>query len=168
MFSLNTPASQYINLVTFQLLSKCGNLISRNGTVTKQTQCLTNRILGTSSANSTPTHKTNGSRQYHEVTGDVICPSMVQGIDHLRDPRLNKVRSGIVNSLEYRIKLNCIFQGLAFTLEERQVLGIHGLQPARFKTQEEQLELCKISINRYQEDLNKYLYLVDLQVIVIL
>lgn len=55
-------------------------------------------------------------------------------------------------------------QGLAFTLEERQVLGIHGLQPARFKSQEEQLELCKISINRYQEDLNKYLYLVDLQV----
>lgn len=55
-------------------------------------------------------------------------------------------------------------QGLAFTLEERQVLGIHGLQPARFKTQEEQLELCQISINRYHEDLNKYLYLVDLQV----
>lgn len=44
------------------------------------------------------------------------------------------------------------------------MLGIHGLQPARFKSQEEQLELCKISINRYQEDLNKYLYLVDLQV----
>lgn len=55
-------------------------------------------------------------------------------------------------------------QGLAFTLEERQVLGIHGLQPGRFKSQEEQLELCQISINRYQEDLNKYLYLVDLQV----
>lgn len=44
------------------------------------------------------------------------------------------------------------------------MLGIHGLQPGRFKTQEEQLELCKISINRYQEDLNKYMYLVDLQV----
>lgn len=55
-------------------------------------------------------------------------------------------------------------QGLGFTLEERQVLGIHGLQPARFKAQEEQIELCKISINRYQEDLNKYLYLIDLQV----
>jgi malate dehydrogenase (oxaloacetate-decarboxylating)(NADP+) len=82
-------------------------------------------------------------RGYHEVTGDIICPSMVQGIDHIRDPRLNK--------------------GLAFTLEERQALGIHGLQPARFKTQEEQLELCKISIRRYNEDLNKYLYLVDLQ-----
>lgn len=84
------------------------------------------------------------SRQHHEVTGDIICPSMVMGIDHLRDPRLNK--------------------GLAFTLQERQVLGIHGLQPARYKSQEEQLELCKMSIMRYQEDLNKYLYLVDLQV----
>ncbi|XP_044730895.1 NADP-dependent malic enzyme [Chrysoperla carnea] len=83
------------------------------------------------------------SRGYHEVTGDIICPSMVMGIDHLRDPRLNK--------------------GLAFTLEERQVLGIHGLQPARFKTQEEQLELCRLSVERYQEDLNKYLYLVELQ-----
>ncbi|PNF21946.1 NADP-dependent malic enzyme [Cryptotermes secundus] len=68
---------------------------------------------------------------------------MVQGIDHLRDPRLNK--------------------GLAFTLQERQQLGIHGLMPARFKTQEEQLELCKTSVERYQEDLNKYLYLVELQ-----
>ncbi|XP_065073254.1 NADP-dependent malic enzyme-like [Ochlerotatus camptorhynchus] len=83
------------------------------------------------------------TRDYHEVTGDIIVPSMVQGIDHLRDPRLNK--------------------GLAFTLEERQTLGIHGLQPARFKSQEEQLELCRISISRYQEDLNRYLYLVDLQ-----
>jgi len=68
---------------------------------------------------------------------------MVQGIDHLRDPRLNK--------------------GLAFTLQERQQLGIHGLMPPRFKTQEEQLELCKTSVGRYQEDLNKYLYLVELQ-----
>lgn len=55
-------------------------------------------------------------------------------------------------------------KGLAFTLEERQALGIHGLQPARFKTQEEQLEICRISLERYQDDLNKYLYLVELQV----
>ncbi|TMW41358.1 hypothetical protein DOY81_013563 [Sarcophaga bullata] len=82
-------------------------------------------------------------REYHEVVGDILCPSQVMGIDHIRDPRLNK--------------------GLAFTLEERQVLGIHGLQPARFKTQEEQLQLCKIAVNRYSESLNKYLYLSDLQ-----
>ncbi|CAH1286657.1 unnamed protein product [Diabrotica balteata] len=77
------------------------------------------------------------------LTGDVISPGQVMGIEHLRDPRLNK--------------------GLGFTLEERQALGIHGLQPARFKTQEQQLELCRISVERYQEDLNKYIYLTELQ-----
>lgn len=92
------------------------------------------------------------------------------GIDHLRDPRLNKVGGNYLFqicsiALKHIFSLQLLIQGLAFTLEERQVLGIHGLQPARFKTQEEQLELCKISINRYHEDLNKYLYLVDLQVI---
>lgn len=53
---------------------------------------------------------------------------------------------------------------MAFTLEERQVLGIHGLIPPRFKTQEEQLELCRVSVERYGEDLNKYIYLMGLQV----
>lgn len=53
---------------------------------------------------------------------------------------------------------------MAFTLEERQALGIHGLIPPRFKTQEEQLELCRLSIDRYDEELNKYIYLMGLQV----
>ncbi|XP_073952259.1 NADP-dependent malic enzyme b, mitochondrial isoform X2 [Choristoneura fumiferana] len=82
-------------------------------------------------------------RGHHEITGDIICPNMIRGIDHLRDPRLNK--------------------GLAFTLEERQALGIHGLLAAKFKTQEEQLDICRISIDRYEDNLNKYLYLVELQ-----
>ncbi|KAG8233736.1 hypothetical protein J437_LFUL013143 [Ladona fulva] len=82
-------------------------------------------------------------RSYHEGTGDTICPSMVRGIDHIRDPRLNK--------------------GLAFTFEERQLLGIHGLIPPRFKTQEEQLELCLTSLEMYKADLDKYIYLVGLQ-----
>lgn len=107
-----------------------------------------------------------------EVTGDIICPGFVQGIDHLRDPRLNKVDLcffflfSLFSQSTGKKRFDVFFslQGLAFTLEERQVLGIHGLQPARFKSQEEQIELCKISINRYQEDLNKYLYLIDLQV----
>jgi malate dehydrogenase (oxaloacetate-decarboxylating)(NADP+) len=53
---------------------------------------------------------------------------------------------------------------MAFTLEERQLLGIHGLIPPRFKTQEVQLELCRLNVERYQEDLNKYIYLIGLQV----
>lgn len=73
---------------------------------------------------------------------DVICPAKVCGFDFLRDPRLNK--------------------GLAFTLEERQALGIHGLQPPCYKSMEQQVELCKIAVERYKEDLNKYLYLTEL------
>jgi hypothetical protein len=53
---------------------------------------------------------------------------------------------------------------MAFTIEERQVLGIHGLLPARVKTQEEQVQLCKISIERYEDPLNKYIYLMGLLV----
>jgi len=84
-----------------------------------------------------------GQRPFHEVTGDNICPNMVRGIDNLRDPRLNK--------------------GMSFTLEERQRLGIHGLLPPRFKSQEQQVELCKKNLARYQENLNKYIYLMGLQ-----
>lgn len=87
-------------VATFRLHSNFAFcLIIRNGTVSKQTQCLTSRILGVSSANSSPTHKKKdaGIKHYHEVTGDIICPSMVQGIDHLRDPRLNKVFFGRTN-----------------------------------------------------------------------
>ncbi|XP_045449084.1 NADP-dependent malic enzyme-like [Melitaea cinxia] len=82
-------------------------------------------------------------RNFSEVTGDMICPNMVRGIDHLRDPRLNK--------------------GLAFTLEERQTLGIQGLLAAEYKTQEEQLNICQISLDRYKDSLNKFIYLMELQ-----
>mgnify|MGYP003536517979 CR=1 FL=1 len=53
---------------------------------------------------------------------------------------------------------------MAFTIEERQTLGIHGLLPPRVKTQEEQVELCRLSIQRYDDDLNKYIYLMGLLV----
>ncbi|XP_037080017.1 NADP-dependent malic enzyme-like isoform X3 [Pollicipes pollicipes] len=84
-----------------------------------------------------------GRRPYHEVTGENVCPNMVRGIDNVREPRLNK--------------------GMAFTLEERQRLGIHGLLPPRFKTQDEQVDLCIKNVSRYQEDLNKFIYLMGLQ-----
>lgn len=74
--------------------------------------------------------------------GDTVCTSLIRGLDHLKNPQLNK--------------------GLAFSLEERQVLGIHGLLPPVVRTQEEQLEQCKLNLDRYQDDLSKYIYLIGL------
>lgn len=53
---------------------------------------------------------------------------------------------------------------MAFTIEERQILGIHGLLPAAVKTQDEQLELCRLNLERYTDDLSKYIYLIGLLV----
>jgi len=63
-------------------------------------------------------------------------------MDFLRDPKL--------------------FKGMAFTLEERQALGIHGLLPARIKSLEEQAENCMRNLRRFQDPLNQYMYMVDL------
>lgn len=54
------------------------------------------------------------------------------------------------------------FQGLAFSLEERQILGIQGLLPARVKTEEEQVEHCLMLLDRLENDLDKYMYLNNL------
>ncbi|KAF5303430.1 hypothetical protein FQA39_LY09974 [Lamprigera yunnana] len=78
----------------------------------------------------------------HAADGDNGCPSRTSGLDHLRQAGLNK--------------------GMAFTLEERQALGIHGLLPVRVKTQEEQLQHCRACLDRLTDDLNKYIYLMGL------
>ncbi|CAB3235441.1 unnamed protein product [Arctia plantaginis] len=75
-------------------------------------------------------------------TGEGEALSKLSGLDRLRHPGLNK--------------------GMAFTIEERQTLGIHGLLPARVKTQDEQVQMCKLSIDRYEDPLNKYIYLMGL------
>ncbi|XP_056639502.1 uncharacterized protein LOC130446962 isoform X1 [Diorhabda sublineata] len=74
--------------------------------------------------------------------GDHLAPGKVSGLERLRLPALNK--------------------GLAFTFEERQILGIHGLLPPVVKTQEQQIEHCKQCLDRLDNDLNKYLYLIAL------
>ncbi|XP_029161589.1 NADP-dependent malic enzyme isoform X1 [Nylanderia fulva] len=75
-------------------------------------------------------------------SGDSFCAGLLRGLDHIRDPQLNK--------------------GMAFTIEERQMLGIHGLLPAAVKSQDEQLELCRLNLERYTDDLSKYIYLIGL------
>lgn len=39
------------------------------------------------------------------------------------------------------------------------MLGIHGLLPARVKTEQEQVEHCRLLLDRYDDDLDKYMYL---------
>ncbi|XP_058443206.1 NADP-dependent malic enzyme isoform X2 [Malaya genurostris] len=53
-------------------------------------------------------------------------------------------------------------KGLAFTIEERQALGIHGLLPAIVRSEPEQVKHCLTLLNRYENDLDKYIYLVSL------
>ncbi|KOB67806.1 Malic enzyme [Operophtera brumata] len=54
---------------------------------------------------------------------------------------------------------------MSFTIEERQTLGIHGLLPAKVKSQDEQVQHCKLSIERYENPLNKYIYLMGLLIL---
>ena len=70
------------------------------------------------------------------MTSDIV-PSLVNGLDYLRDPKL--------------------FKGMAFSLEERQTLGIHGLLPPRIKTLDEQAENCMRNLRRFQDPLNQYM-----------
>ena len=52
---------------------------------------------------------------------------------------------------------------MAFTLKERQIMGIHGLLPPVVFTQEEQADRVLANIRRWGEDLDKYIYLSALQ-----
>ncbi|KAK7108015.1 NADP-dependent malic enzyme-like isoform X2 [Littorina saxatilis] len=70
------------------------------------------------------------------------CPR-VRGVDIMRDPLLNK--------------------GLAFTLHERQILGIHGLMPAVFLHQDQQVYQVMQNFNRWDDNLDRFIYLMGLQ-----
>ena len=52
--------------------------------------------------------------------GHDVCYSVVNGMEFLKNPKYCK--------------------GLAFSIEERQVLGIHGLLPPKVRSQEEQVD----------------------------
>ena len=60
------------------------------------------------------------------------------------------------------IRNNRLNKGLAFTVEERQSLGIHGLLPARVLSMDEQEALVLEILKRLDKDLDKYVYLMHL------
>lgn len=55
-------------------------------------------------------------------------------------------------------------QGLAFNTTERQILGINGLLPPAVKSDEEQITQAVTLMNRYEKDIDKYIFLNQLQV----
>ncbi|WKX96426.1 hypothetical protein Q1695_012681 [Nippostrongylus brasiliensis] len=71
-----------------------------------------------------------------------ITPSK-RGVDLLKTPSLNK--------------------GMAFSLYERQYLGIHGLLPPAFMTEEQQAYRVMTKLRDHQSDLEKYIQLDSLQ-----
>ncbi|XP_070567786.1 NADP-dependent malic enzyme-like isoform X2 [Ptychodera flava] len=54
-------------------------------------------------------------------------------------------------------------KGLAFSLQERQALGIHGLLPPVLSCQDEQLKRAIINYKRQPNNLLKYMYVMDVQ-----
>ncbi|XP_022211507.1 NADP-dependent malic enzyme isoform X2 [Drosophila obscura] len=75
-------------------------------------------------------------------TGDNEVVGSISGLTRLNDKRYSK--------------------GLAFTHEERQQLGIHGLLPFVVRDEEEQTKHCRILLDRLENDLDKYMYLISL------
>jgi len=61
--------------------------------------------------------------------------------------------------------IDCVcgaMQGMAFTLKERQILGIHGLLPPVVFSPDEQKIRVMENVRRYDDDLDKYIYLAAL------
>lgn len=52
---------------------------------------------------------------------------------------------------------------MAFTLKERQLMGIHGLLPPTVFTQEEQEQRILANFRSWEHELDKYIYLTSLQ-----
>ncbi|KAK7108037.1 NADP-dependent malic enzyme-like [Littorina saxatilis] len=74
---------------------------------------------------------------------NLINHSRVRGIDILRNPKLNK--------------------GTAFSLKERQLMGIHGLLPPVVRSLDEQMIRVMTNFSKRQNDLDRYIYLSSLQ-----
>ncbi|XP_059143485.1 NADP-dependent malic enzyme-like [Physella acuta] len=88
--------------------------------------------------------KSQDSHDGHEdQKRELINHSRVRGIDILRNPKLNK--------------------GTAFTLKERQLMGIHGLVPPCVRTMDEQMIRVLTNFSKRSSDLDRFIYLMALQ-----
>lgn len=56
-----------------------------------------------------------------------------------------------------------MLKGMAFSLRERQLLGIHGLLPPAFMTQDQQAERVITNLRQQPNDLARYIQLNALQ-----
>ncbi|XP_022907374.2 NADP-dependent malic enzyme-like [Onthophagus taurus] len=74
--------------------------------------------------------------------GDENAPGSISGLDRLKNPITNK--------------------GQAFTIEERQALGIHGLLPPAVKNIEDQLTQVDALLKRLEKPLDKFLCIMNL------
>lgn len=61
------------------------------------------------------------------------------------------------------IRDGSLHKGMAFTLKERQILGIHGLLPPCVITPEQQMKRVMANFHRWDNDLDRYIYLMSLQ-----
>ena len=77
--------------------------------------------------------------------------------DHKRATADDRLRGiGLLNNA----MLN---RGTAFTIEERNRLGLSGLLPPRVNNQEEQIQRALLNIRNRTNDLERYIYLLDLK-----
>ncbi|CAL1534123.1 unnamed protein product [Lymnaea stagnalis] len=85
-----------------------------------------------------------GAEKIHPQRKDVLVGRpRVHGIDILRNPILNK--------------------GMAFTLKERQILGIHGLLPPVLLDQDREVYQVMQNFYRWDNDLDRFIFMMGLQ-----
>ena len=70
--------------------------------------------------------------------------------------------NALLFAIGLQLSLLCVLQGRAFTLKERQLLGIHGLLPPSVLSQGEQVFVVMQNFFRYDNDLDRYIYIMGL------